>query len=447
MSERGRITRFGLRNFKAFRYLEDIEIRPLTVLVGANSTGKSSILQSLLLLKQTSLAGRGEGALKFGGELVQLGNFSTVISDFDTSRDLEYRFTFETVSPPLLRAEFALVFGLVDHPDVPTIKELSLSSTTGNNAVRLRVRGNIIEEYTPEGPQAEQRVADAGARVFFNRFWPDSFQPGKYDVAFPYLVSLPVLFVRELLEERLEYLGPVRADPRPFYPVTEEPDIGPRGEGTIPYLLRHQRDAVHYRLSHAEAPREATLLEALNDWLRALDITPHLTIDPLESIAFTAAIRSPAVKSRAVNLAQVGFGISQILPVLVMGLKGPDDAFLLYEQPEIHLHPRLQAGLADFFLASARSGKTILLETHSDHLVNRLRRRIAEDETGELSKLVQILFVHAGTEDDPGSYIEPLTIDETGTVLNAPPDFFPEAADEAFALLAARKHKAGPKTP
>jgi len=182
-------------------------------------------------------------------------------------------------------------------------------------------------------------------------------------------------------------------------------------------------------------------LEALNDWLGALQITSRLTIDPIESIAYTAAIQNPCVKSHAVNLSQVGFGISQILPVLVMGLKGPDDAFLLYEQPEIHLHPRLQAGLADFFLCAASSGKTILLETHSDHLINRLRRRIAEDETGELAKLVQILFVHAGSEDDPGSYVEPLSIDETGTIVNAPEDFFPEATDEAFSILAARRRK------
>ena len=92
MSGRGRVTRFGLRNFKAFRYLPDIELRPLTILCGANSTGKTSILQSLLLLKQTSMPGRLDDALRFSGDNVDLGDFSKTISDFDTSNTLEYRF-------------------------------------------------------------------------------------------------------------------------------------------------------------------------------------------------------------------------------------------------------------------------------------------------------------------------------------------------------------------
>ena len=88
------ITHFGLKNFKAFHYLEDIELRPLTVLVGANSSGKSSILQSLLLLKQTSQADRFSGILKFNGGWTNLGSFTNIISDFDKNRQLEYRFKF-----------------------------------------------------------------------------------------------------------------------------------------------------------------------------------------------------------------------------------------------------------------------------------------------------------------------------------------------------------------
>src|SRR5262249_42322056 len=101
MSSIGRVTRFGLRNFKAFHYLEDIELKPLTVLVGANSSGKSSIFQALLLLKQSSEAGRSDGVLKFDGEWTKLGSFASVVSDFDISRTIEYRFGLEfTASNP-----------------------------------------------------------------------------------------------------------------------------------------------------------------------------------------------------------------------------------------------------------------------------------------------------------------------------------------------------------
>jgi predicted ATPase len=88
-----------------------------------------------------------------------------------------------------------------------------------------------------------------------------------------------------------------------------------------------------------------------------------------------------------------------------------------------------------------------MVETHSDHLVNRIRRRIAEDETGTLASMVQILFVHAGTEDNPSSYVEPLQVDESGTIINCPPDFFSEAPDEAFAILQAQRRKAKKAAP
>jgi predicted ATPase len=199
----------------------------------------------------------------------------------------------------------------------------------------------------------------------------------------------PLNILSNDLEDRLEYLGPVRADPRPFYPIDDDPDIGLRGEGVIPYLLQHQRDVVEYVREPSEELLQEPLLEAINAWLRRMNVTTRLTIDPLEAIAYTAAIQSRAAPGKSVNLAQVGFGISQLLPVLVAGLKNPSDAWLLLEQPD----------------------------------------------------------VHAGTDDNPSSYVEPLQVDESGTIINCPPDFFSEAPDEAFAILQAQRRKAKKAAP
>ena len=308
-------------------------------------------------------------------------------------------------------------------------------------------------QYNDAEPRVTYRhIVDYYGRTFepsnvgFSKFWMDTVFRGLGGNAMegqsPFAIAQPMSALRFLVEQRLDYLGPIRADPRAFYPLDEEPLLGTRGEGTIPYLLRRQHDAVTYAPSPTDALREAPLLEAVNDWLRRMKVTPQLTIDPVESIAFTAAVKSTSATKKSVNLSQVGFGISQLLPVLVMGLKGPADAWLLFEQPEIHLHPRLQGELGDFFLATARAGKTVMVETHSDHLVSRLRRRIAEDETGELAKMVQILFVHAGTHDNPSSYVEPLTVDASGNIVNCPADFFSETADEAFAILETRRRRA-----
>ncbi len=474
MSSIGRVTRFGLRNFKAFHYLEDIELKPLTVLVGANSSGKSSIFQALLLLKQSSEAGRSAGALKFNGDYTKLGNFSTIVSDFDPGRVLEYRFTVEFPAEWVLREGFPHV--AVDESRLSQGQDLASSEISfrfGADALtrEVSVRGSSIVTRLPSLANESQAVVLESqdeaphlivqnlhgelegpyVRVDYSGFWPSDFVRQQAPnvsshhglSAFPAL-GIPRDILRERMVDELEYLGPLRADPRPFYPLEEEPDLGTRGEGTIPYLLRRQHDIVHYASSHAGDLRMTTLLVAVNHWLNRMGVTTHLAIDPLESIAFTAAVQSTSATKKSVNLSQVGFGISQLLPVLVMGLKRTEreDAWLLFEQPESQLHPRLQGELGDFFLATARAGKTVMVETHSDHLVNRLRRRIAEDETGELAKMVQILFVHAGTPDNPSSYVEPLTVDASGAIVNCPADFFSETADEAFAILDSRRKRA-----
>lgn len=455
MSERGRITRYGLRHFKPFRFLDDLELRPLTVLCGANSSGKSSILQSLVLLKQSSQTGSFEGCLNFNGKYVNLHNISTIASDFDTSRATEFRFTVEySFNNVPTSAEIRISVGLMDGAEYPRVREFEVTAKPGNDSdtsSRLLVRdGIVVNRDTALRPGFGSWTVLPGARVIFQALWPEGIEVRSAErgrnTFFPLKVlheniSLPIEVLQSLLTTRLAYLGPVRADPRPFYPVDMNPDIECRGDGTIPYLLRHAKDDTTYRLSPMGETQRGTLLEALNAWLGELQITKTLTIKAVEKIAFTAALHSPRIQSNSVDLAQVGFGISQILPVLTLGLTGPEDGMLLFEQPEIHLHPRLQAGLADFLLCSAQTGRTILLETHSDHLINRLRRRIAEDDTGELAKAVQILFVHSGTDDDPGSYVESLKIDEQGTIINAPRDFFPEAADDAHAVLQARRNR------
>jgi predicted ATPase len=472
MNSDARVTRFGLRNFKAFHYLEDLEIKPLTVLVGANSSGKSSIFQALLLLKQSCEASPSSGLLKFNGDWTKLGSFADVVSNFDVSRDIEIRFETEfVVHPPEnypdegslhLRSEIRFAFGV--EPDTgrvvlrrSSVRTSDLDSEESGGSMFVGYGGGepIAHENLPL-PIALHALTTGVSGADTDRFFLESLdwivryrRPGTGDMQGPAVTEkyLPIKLrasmttLRELLEERLEYLGPVRADPRPFYPVEEDLRIGTRGEGTIPYLLRRQHDPVTYAPSPVDELREAPLLEAVNDWLGRMKVTSRLAIDPVESIAYTAAVQSTAATTRSVNLSQVGFGISQLLPVLVMALKGPRDGWLLFEQPESQLHPRLQGELGDLLLAAARAGKTVMVETHSDHLVNRLRRRIAEDETGELAKLVQILFVHAGTPDDPSSYVEQLAVDESGTILNCPADFFSETSDEAFAILNARRKR------
>jgi predicted ATPase len=143
---------------------------------------------------------------------------------------------------------------------------------------------------------------------------------------------------------------------------------------------------------------------------------------------------------RPIGLTAVGVGVSQALPVLVMALAAGPGAVLLLEQPELHLHPAAQQRLADFLLACAASGRQLIVETHSDHLVTRLRRRIAEDPGDRLLGTVAVVLAQ---RDAGGSRFERLPSNRYGGFERWPEGFFEEAASDARELIRAGLKKRG----
>ena len=135
-----------------------------------------------------------------------------------------------------------------------------------------------------------------------------------------------------------------------------------------------------------------------------------------------------------VGIADVGFGVSQIFPIVLEGLRMEEGASLLLEQPEIHLHPNLQMEMADYFIALALSQKQVIVETHSDHIVNRLVRRIVEDETHNLKDLIGIYFIKPS---ENGAVYEEINIDDTKGITNWPVDFFNQNASESMKIMQA----------
>jgi len=139
--------------------------------------------------------------------------------------------------------------------------------------------------------------------------------------------------------------------------------------------------------------------------------------------------------SQRVTIVDVGFGVSQLLPIIVAGLRANRGDTLIFEQPETHLHPKIQEALADFFILLHRLGKCVIVETHSDHLINGLRVRIAADQTDTLKDDVQIAFVRIPTTKGEGSLIEPLQFDEYGMIINWPPEFMSDGMKQMQEIL------------
>jgi len=199
------------------------------------------------------------------------------------------------------------------------------------------------------------------------------------------------LLVKQIFRGNINYLAPIRLNPKVNYdPSSGRPDVGPGGEYTAYVLHTFGSRPSSHPLPNG-ATESVSLNHAVNSWLEFFGLAKEAkTVDNGRlGIGLRLNLLSGG---HEVDLTSVGVGVSQVLPVLVSCLTAKRGAILLIEQPELHLHPKLQMDLADFLISCCQFGKQIIVETHSEHIVNRIRRRIAEADNGELESLIGVLF-------------------------------------------------------
>ena len=197
---------------------------------------------------------------------------------------------------------------------------------------------------------------------------------------------------RQVFRNKITHLGPIRLTPKVNYdPSSGRPDVGSAGEYTA-YVL-HTRGNQKLMFPLPNGNREyVSLNEALNLWLESFGLASGAKTEDNGRLGI--GLRLNLISGgNEVDLTSVGTGVSQVLPVLVSCLIARKSTVLLLEEPELHLHPKLQMDLADFLIACCKSGRQIIIETHSEHIINRIRRRIAEGDDRELNDLIGILFV------------------------------------------------------
>lgn len=247
----------------------------------------------------------------------------------------------------------------------------------------------------------------------------------------------------------IHYIGPLRSSPQRYYLsyLESASSIDPTG-ASLPYILREKaiyKSSV-WNIPPCQKPpaRKETLSKALNSWLYYLRVgeKPPNNIEDAEIEIHTTGdlvvelkIRS-ATNGKSYSLADSGFGYSQVLPIVVKGLLAEPGSVLIIEQPELHLNPALQVRLVDFFIAMIIAGKQIIIETHSEHIVNAIRVLTAEDESGELVGKSSISFIDAESERP---ILHELSIKSDGTILDLPRHFFGEAISLSGRLLRAQK--------
>lgn len=265
------------------------------------------------------------------------------------------------------------------------------------------------------------------------------------DIEMPRSVNQGVEFLKSYFKLGIRYLGPLRDEPRPVYPleIVENPtDVGYKGEHTAAVLELNARKHVSYvRAPSADGivPQNLTskpLVEAVKDWLAYLGVADNVVAHEQGVFGNRLQVQTPGL-SKWHDLTNVGVGVSQVLPIVVSALLAPSSSLLIFEQPELHLHPRVQARLGDFFLSLSLAGKRCILETHSEYMIERFRLRVAESD----SNLQDDLMVYFAERNDGETNFRPVPISRYGAVIDWPDDFFDQSQHETSRILQAAARK------
>jgi predicted ATPase len=250
-----------------------------------------------------------------------------------------------------------------------------------------------------------------------------------------FLADLEAAYEVEL--DKIFYLGPLREFPKRDYlwARSRPTDVGQRGEKAIDAILAATEAKATRNLK--PKTRLKPFQEMIAYWLREMGLIESFSVVEIApgSNRWQARVKTRAGASE-VLLTDIGFGVSQVLPVVTLLQYVPEGSTVILEQPEIHLHPLAQAGLADVLIqAATHRNVQIILESHSEHLLLRLQRRIAEESIS--SDAVKLYFCDAPRGI---STVTPLELDLFGNIKNWPDKFMGDSFQEsAFAEMARLK--------
>jgi predicted ATPase len=450
------ITQLRIENFKSWRDTGDLRFAPLTCLFGSNSSGKTSILQLLLMLKQTVESPDRKQVLNLGDDrsLVSLGTFQDVVFGHGPATMLSWRLEWQLeqdlqISDP--ERQGSILFSGREMNFHAQIAEQEEEGLLAVNFLMYILDDSVFMMYrkSEKSDKYDLQVADPETfklRRTRGRKWdlpapvkcygfPDQVKAYYQNAGF--LSDLELAF--EQLFSGVFYLGPLREYPKRQYAWAgaQPADVGYRGEKAVEAILASRQRGE--KISRGRGHKKLTVEQYVAQWLQELGLIHDFTVSAVtkgSNLYQVKVRRTPGAAE--VLITDVGFGVSQLLPVLVLCYYAPEGSTLILEQPEIHLHPSVQAGLADVFIDAIRTRNVqIVLESHSEYLVKRLQRRIAEE--GITNEDVALYFCSMAEKE---SIIEPLDIDSDGNIRNWPADFFgDEMGDIAARTRAAMNRK------
>ena len=441
-------------NFKSIHDSGTFELRPLTVLAGINSSGKSSLLQALLLLKQTMAAGTTD-RLKITGPYVVANLASDLVRNKKkggaigitltiSAKDLENGKEYAVFAPePDLRMKELEVQVAISVNGKTELKSLecNIRYYDSDKEAYIKVKRNSKQDnlftirFTSPlmvGLDDSEKIRKMDdCTLDFHSFIPVFAEWKRQDRQETRTLAIMKIVERDLYIHLKShcYLGPQRVRPelaRSYDSIGFE-NVGIDGENTR-FIYEQNKNVQMPGYGKGE-----TLQVLCNNWIcQKMGLARSMDVQRDANKLFRTIITNN--DGLAVDLCQMGFGLSQILPIVVQGLMLYEDWTLIVEDPDVHMHPKVQALLVDFFIDLVKHGRRVIIETHSDHIVTRLRRRIADGtiSTGD----VNLSFVENSEE---GSHYRFIDMEKDGSFVNELPEGFLDVLENDFMAIIAQR--------
>ncbi|MEX3004389.1 AAA family ATPase [Serratia fonticola] len=489
--ESGRLLALTIENFKSIYEKTRVEFGQLTVFLGKNNSGKSTITQVLLLLKQTLELARVETVLNIDGYVSAInlrelisgwpeteGNVKGPYFSIEWSSQVDIDKALEISGKPDLAT-------LMDKASLPWLADeigknkelcckLDLQYCEFNGKIvldKVSLISSLTPNFTDQNSICARFEIDRNEEGRYQCHW-DGVVYKKIDVdlhhfipsisidrrnigprnrqrslanAFNILFSQPLDSLDSMLRG-FSYLSSIRGLPLSIYSPSSSSgeDIGISGEFAAQLLYTHKEEPVHYLFPNFDdinisfSPKEKKLAVAINEILLGLGIDTPLSIHEIEKVGFRLMFGKA-------TFSHVGRGLTYLLPIVQLGLfsdpmrfkhgvnilESVQNRLCAFEEPESHLHPKVQSRLSTWFVSLARANRQVIVETHSDHMVRRLRKLLAQSKPGSeiegwLSTNIRIVSVN---QIDGKTLIESGLIKKDGSVEVWPTDFMDAAVN------------------
>jgi predicted ATPase len=435
------------KNFKGFKDTDWIKIKPITIILGSNNSGKTNFLAPFLLMNQTINSRDRLAPLILKGGVYDAGNYQEIVKDYITENEIFFGYRYHihnlvkklgnlgTYPPGAIEVAFK-----VEKKD----SEIQLKSKTVYDifnreffSLSLNESGNYdfsgigadkmtkLEKesitnceptnflFSPNDILSDIEITDKkgkGKEKIERKVVRFSAGFSQFLAAISYNNSRVIKSLGSL-----SFIGPIREKPHRIYEITNETyeTVGSMGENT-PNLIK----------------KIGTNVKELNSWVKKFGFGDGIQLKHHYSNTYSLRFIKKGTDNYT-SISNAGFGASQVLPLIIQAIVSPRGSITIAEQPEIHLNPKIQCELADLFISMASKGQTIVAETHSEHLLLRLRRLIAEDKIS--ADNVAIYFVEKEEND---SVIKEIKLQENGHInpIDWPKDFFGESLKEALTM-------------